>query len=168
MPALRSPAALRESPGLQPVSRALCVTDLIGNTPLLDVTSLGTRLSPGVRLFAKLEGFSPGGCLHLHDRLRCGGRGSDRLGNVGGNGGGNIADDLRYGRHALIRLFIRDWCGCLDLRNGFTLDRLGSRGRFLHFLSGSRFGGRDSFLHFLSGRRFRSRGFDGACFFHFQ
>jgi len=40
------------------------VLDLIGNTPLLELRRLPTGLlRPGVRLFAKLEGFNPGGSV---------------------------------------------------------------------------------------------------------
>jgi S-sulfo-L-cysteine synthase (O-acetyl-L-serine-dependent) len=47
-----------------PVRRAGSVLELIGNTPLLEITRL-TRglLAPGVRIFAKLEGFNPGGSV---------------------------------------------------------------------------------------------------------
>ncbi|HVA81043.1 MAG TPA: pyridoxal-phosphate dependent enzyme, partial [Candidatus Binataceae bacterium] len=47
-----------------PVARAQSVLELIGNTPLLEITRLvrGT-LAPGVRIFAKLEGFNPGGSV---------------------------------------------------------------------------------------------------------
>ncbi|MGO9605102.1 MAG: PLP-dependent cysteine synthase family protein [Candidatus Binataceae bacterium] len=47
-----------------PVARASNVLDLIGNTPMLEITRL-TRglLRPGVRIFAKLEGFNPGGSV---------------------------------------------------------------------------------------------------------
>ena len=47
-----------------PVARARSVLELIGNTPLLEITRL-TRglLRPGVRIFAKLEGFNPGGSV---------------------------------------------------------------------------------------------------------
>jgi cysteine synthase B len=47
-----------------PQSRAGSVLDLIGNTPLLEITRL-TRglLRSGVRIFAKLEGFNPGGSV---------------------------------------------------------------------------------------------------------
>lgn len=43
--------------------RANSIVDLVGHTPLLDVTALGTGLSPRVRLYAKLEGFNPGGSV---------------------------------------------------------------------------------------------------------
>jgi cysteine synthase B len=36
---------------------------LIGHTPLLEITKLTRGLSPRVRLFAKLEGFNPGGSV---------------------------------------------------------------------------------------------------------
>jgi S-sulfo-L-cysteine synthase (O-acetyl-L-serine-dependent) len=59
---LRSPAASEQD--TVPVQRADSVLDLIGNTPLLEITRL-TRgiLRPGVRIFAKLEGFNPGGSV---------------------------------------------------------------------------------------------------------
>ena len=43
--------------------RAHSIVDLIGNTPLLDITRIGKDLSPGVRIYAKLEGFNPGGSV---------------------------------------------------------------------------------------------------------
>jgi cysteine synthase B len=47
-----------------PVSRALSVLELIGNTPALEITKLTEGLlRPGVRVFAKLEGFNPGGSV---------------------------------------------------------------------------------------------------------
>ena len=47
-----------------PVARAKSVLELIGNTPLLEVTRLTEGLlRPGVRIFAKLEGFNPGGSV---------------------------------------------------------------------------------------------------------
>jgi cysteine synthase B len=47
-----------------PAARALSVLDLIGNTPLLEITRLTEGLlRPDVRIFAKLEGFNPGGSV---------------------------------------------------------------------------------------------------------
>src|SRR5271169_384155 len=47
-----------------PVLHASSVLDLIGNTPLLEITRLTDGLlRPGVRIFAKLEGFNPGGSV---------------------------------------------------------------------------------------------------------
>jgi len=43
--------------------RATSIADLVGHTPLLDVTALLADLAPGVRLYAKLEGFNPGGSV---------------------------------------------------------------------------------------------------------
>ena len=43
--------------------RVPSVLHLIGNTPLLDVTALAPDAAPGVKLFAKLEGFNPGGSV---------------------------------------------------------------------------------------------------------
>lgn len=39
------------------------VLDLIGETPLLEIRNVAHGLSPGVRIFAKLEGFNPGGSV---------------------------------------------------------------------------------------------------------
>src|SRR5208283_2175181 len=47
-----------------PVGRANSVLDLVGNTPLLEIRRLTEGLIPaGVRIFAKLEGFNPGGSV---------------------------------------------------------------------------------------------------------
>src|SRR5260370_10568119 len=58
----RSPAANSEE--YVPAARAMSVLDLIGNTPLLEITRLTEGLlRPAVRIFAKLEGFNPGGSV---------------------------------------------------------------------------------------------------------
>jgi cysteine synthase B len=44
-------------------AKAPSIVDLVGYTPLVDVTSLGKGLPPRVRLLAKLEGFNPGGSV---------------------------------------------------------------------------------------------------------
>src|ERR1041385_628958 len=47
-----------------PTASARSVLELIGNTPLLEITRLTEGLlRPGVRIFAKLEGFNPGGSV---------------------------------------------------------------------------------------------------------
>src|ERR1700761_234929 len=47
-----------------PARRAGSVLELIGNTPLLEITRVTEGLlRPGVRIFAKLEGFNPGGSV---------------------------------------------------------------------------------------------------------
>lgn len=43
--------------------RAASILDLVGNTPLIEISRLGRGLSPRVRLCAKLEGFNPGGSV---------------------------------------------------------------------------------------------------------
>ncbi len=43
--------------------RVPSVLHLIGNTPLLEITRLTTTIAPGVRIYAKLEGFNPGGSV---------------------------------------------------------------------------------------------------------
>src|SRR5690242_13186658 len=58
----RSPAATSEEH--VPAARAHSVLELIGNTPLLEITRVTEGLlRPGVRIFAKLEGFNPGGSV---------------------------------------------------------------------------------------------------------
>jgi cysteine synthase B len=58
----RSPAANSEE--YVPAARAHSVLELIGNTPLLEITRVTEGLlRPGVRIFAKLEGFNPGGSV---------------------------------------------------------------------------------------------------------
>jgi cysteine synthase B len=58
----RSPAA--NSQEYVPAARAHSVLELIGNTPLLEITRVTEGLlRPGVRIFAKLEGFNPGGSV---------------------------------------------------------------------------------------------------------
>lgn len=49
-------------PPPQPL-RVPSVLHLIGNTPLLEITKMTRGLSPRVRVFAKLEGFNPGGSV---------------------------------------------------------------------------------------------------------
>lgn len=43
--------------------RADSILDLVGRTPLVELTQMGRGLSPQTRLFAKLEGFNPGGSV---------------------------------------------------------------------------------------------------------
>lgn len=58
----RSPAETK--PEVVPVQRANNVLDLIGNTPMLELRKVTAGiLRPDVRLFAKLEGFNPGGSV---------------------------------------------------------------------------------------------------------
>ncbi len=52
-----------QTPRLDLPSRVHSVLDLVGHTPLVDVTALAPGLSPRVRLLAKLEGFNPGGSV---------------------------------------------------------------------------------------------------------
>ncbi len=47
----------------RPPARASSILDLVGNTPLVDVTCMAKDLSPRVRLYAKLEGLNPGGSV---------------------------------------------------------------------------------------------------------
>jgi cysteine synthase B len=56
-------AAASATSHLELPGRAASIVDLVGHTPLLDVTALGLARSPRVRLYAKLEGFNPGGSV---------------------------------------------------------------------------------------------------------
>jgi len=58
----RSPADAERA--YVPPARANSVLELIGNTPLLELRRITSGLlRPGVRLYAKLEGFNPGGSV---------------------------------------------------------------------------------------------------------
>jgi len=56
-------AAVARAQHLEWPERASSILDLVGRTPLLDVTALVPGISPRVRLYAKLEGFNPGGSV---------------------------------------------------------------------------------------------------------
>ncbi|MFQ5916444.1 MAG: PLP-dependent cysteine synthase family protein [Candidatus Binatia bacterium] len=56
----RHPSAPEKSAELREVESIL---DLIGETPLLEIRKIARGLPPGVRVFAKLEGFNPGGSV---------------------------------------------------------------------------------------------------------
>jgi S-sulfo-L-cysteine synthase (O-acetyl-L-serine-dependent) len=59
-----NPGSLRE------LKKVTAVTDLIGNTPLLEIRRITRSISPKVRVFAKLEGFNPGGSVKDRPALR--------------------------------------------------------------------------------------------------
>src|SRR5262249_32761414 len=46
------------------------VLDLIGDTPLLEIRKIAEGIAPGVRIFAKLEGFNPGGSVKDRPALK--------------------------------------------------------------------------------------------------
>lgn len=50
--------------------RVPSVLHLVGNTPLLQITKVASGLSPRVQVFAKLEGFNPGGSVKDRPALR--------------------------------------------------------------------------------------------------
>ena len=50
--------------------RVPSVLHLVGNTPLLQITKVAASLSPRVQVFAKLEGFNPGGSVKDRPALR--------------------------------------------------------------------------------------------------
>jgi cysteine synthase B len=49
--------------GVEPPARANSLLDLVGNTPMVEITRLTRELSPHIRVLAKLEGFNPGGSV---------------------------------------------------------------------------------------------------------
>jgi len=52
------------------LKKAESVLDLIGETPLLEIRKIAHGISRGVRIFAKLEGFNPGGSVKDRPALR--------------------------------------------------------------------------------------------------
>jgi cysteine synthase B len=62
MEAASRPRSLAAAPR-ERCRRAESILDLVGNTPLTEINRLRTGLSPRVRIFAKLEGFNPGGSV---------------------------------------------------------------------------------------------------------
>lgn len=59
-----APAPRRE------LRKAEAVTDLVGNTPMVELRKVTRGLSPRVRVLAKLEGFNPGGSVKDRAALR--------------------------------------------------------------------------------------------------
>ena len=58
------PSATADRARLQPATRdAPSVLDLVGNTPLVEIGKITRDLPPAVKVFAKLEGFNPGGSV---------------------------------------------------------------------------------------------------------
>jgi cysteine synthase B len=67
-----APAPARTRPPVawdRPVSAASAL-ELVGNTPLVEIRRVRDGVAPGVRLFAKLEGFNPGGSVKDRPALR--------------------------------------------------------------------------------------------------
>ena len=60
--ALPSPH-LRLVSDLRELRKVESVLDLIGNTPLLDISRITEGIPSGVKIYAKLEGFNPGGSV---------------------------------------------------------------------------------------------------------
>jgi S-sulfo-L-cysteine synthase (O-acetyl-L-serine-dependent) len=69
MPTALPHLALVQSSPRQP-RNVESVLDLIGNTPLLEPARIMGGISPEVRIFAKLEGFNPGGSVKDRPALR--------------------------------------------------------------------------------------------------
>ena len=99
----RSPADVSHE--ITPAARAFSVLDLIGNTPLLEITRLTDGLlRPSVRIFAKLEGFNPGGSVK--DRAA---RKMIELGLARGDFGLNLrADEAGHFQALSLNPFCRD------------------------------------------------------------
>jgi len=71
--------ATRQRPTTLRPRKAESVLDLVGNTPLLELRRVRDGVAPGVKLYAKLEGFNPGGSVKdrpalwmIRDGLRTG------------------------------------------------------------------------------------------------
>ena len=67
--ALPSPH-LRLVSDLRELRKVESVLDLIGNTPLLDISRITEGIPSGVKIYAKLEGFNPGGSVKDRPALR--------------------------------------------------------------------------------------------------
>lgn len=72
------PAGVRPGRTLRP-RKVESVLDLVGNTPLVEIRRVRDGVSPGVRIYAKLEGLNPGGSVKdrpavwmIRDGLRSG------------------------------------------------------------------------------------------------
>ncbi|MEW6268564.1 MAG: cysteine synthase [Thermodesulfobacteriota bacterium] len=65
-----SDAARALAPGARQPLRAEDVAQLIGKTPLLRLTRVAADVPPGVTIWAKLEGFNPGGSVKDRPALR--------------------------------------------------------------------------------------------------
>lgn len=59
-----APAPARE------LAKADAITELVGNTPLVEIRNIARGLCPEVRVLAKLEGFNPGGSVKDRPALR--------------------------------------------------------------------------------------------------
>lgn len=57
-------------PTVRELGKVEAVTELVGNTPLVEIRKIARGLSPGVRILAKLEGFNPGGSVKDRPALR--------------------------------------------------------------------------------------------------
>ncbi len=57
-------------PPFRELRKAEDVTDLVGNTPLVEIRKVTNGLPTGVRVLAKLEGFNPGGSVKDRPALR--------------------------------------------------------------------------------------------------
>lgn len=57
-------------PPFRELRKAEDVTDLVGNTPLVEIRKVTRGLPTGVRVLAKLEGFNPGGSVKDRPALR--------------------------------------------------------------------------------------------------
>ncbi len=56
--------------GFREPKKAESILDLVGDTPLLQICKITRGLSPAVRIFAKLEGFNPGGSVKDRPALK--------------------------------------------------------------------------------------------------
>src|SRR6516164_4975772 len=68
--ALTSPNLRLVSSELRDLRKVESVLDLIGNTPLLEINRITEGIPSGVKIYAKLEGFNPGGSVKDRPALR--------------------------------------------------------------------------------------------------
>jgi cysteine synthase B len=69
MPTARAALARPTSPATGPLTVPSAL-QLVGNTPLVELRKVRDGLSPGVRIFGKLEGFNPGGSVKDRPALK--------------------------------------------------------------------------------------------------
>jgi S-sulfo-L-cysteine synthase (O-acetyl-L-serine-dependent) len=69
---MANPIAIRSiaAEGFREPKKIESVLDLIGDTPLLEIRRIAEGISPGVKIFAKLEGLNPGGSVKDRPALK--------------------------------------------------------------------------------------------------
>jgi len=83
---VRSQKVLETEPEREsmPARARASVLDLVGNTPLVRINRVTDGISGGVEIYAKLEGFNPGGSVKDRPALEMIEAGADRIGTSSG------------------------------------------------------------------------------------